>query len=255
MIANNCWTIPIPCYGKEWGFFYNIYTKLDKLTVVIYTSVIMISLVVKFSPEYEVERVKGALERLQWFKDNGYNVKFPESMVVNPDIDISEDQIKMAVDAEYNEDDFKIKEAYLLENWHKIIDDASAELAKTYLHAEDLYTIYLTKYGVGGGYDYPDTVIVNAGSFGQGLLRMVFHEIVHLMIHTWITEYKVSHWQKERIVDLLMMKFIPSVSRTQQIPTEVTEPVDRIFDEHYPNIELIVKNVGLLPLCMRASCC
>lgn len=207
----------------------------------------MIKLTVKFSPEYEIDRVKGALERLQWFKDNGYNVKFPERMVVNLGIDISEDQIKTAVEAEYNEDDFKIKETYLLENWHKIVDEASAELAKTSLRPENLYTIYLTKYGVGGGYNYPNTVIANAGSFGQGLLRMVFHEIVHLMIHTWIIEYKVSHWQKERIVDLLTMKFIPSVSRTQQIPIEVTEPVDRIFDEHYPNIELIIKNVGLLP--------
>ncbi len=206
----------------------------------------MIKLTVKFSPEYEVERVKGALRRLQWFKDNGYNVKFPESMVVNLGIDISEDQIKTAVDAEYNEDDFKIKGAYLLENWNKFIEGVSAELTKTSLNVRDIYTVYITKYGVGGSYNYPDTVIVNAGSFGQGLLRMVFHEIVHLMIHTWITQYNVSHWQKERIVDLLTTRFAPQISRTQEIPIEITEPVDKIFNEHYPDIELAIKNVGLL---------
>lgn len=206
----------------------------------------MIKITIKFSPEYEVERVKGTLRRLRWFKDNGYNVKFPESIVANLGIDISEDQIKTAVGVEYNEDDFKIKEAYLSENWNKVVDGVSAELAKTSLIPRDTYTIYLTKYGVGGSYHYPDSIIVNVGFWGQGLLRTVFHEIVHLMIHPWIIEYKVSHWQKERIVDLIMLKFTCLLSKTQQIPVEITEPVDQIFNEHYPNIELIIKNVGLL---------
>lgn len=208
----------------------------------------MIKLTVKFSPEFEVEQVKKTLSGLQWFKDNGYNnVKLPENLMVNFGTDTSEDQIKTAVEAEYNEEDFRIKESYLLENWDKVVSGVSAELARTSLNIRGTYTLYLTKYGVGGSYNYPDIVIVNARSFGQGLLRKVFHEIVHLMIHQWIVEYKVNHWQKERIVDLLMMKFVPQISRNQQIPVEIATPVDRVFSEYYPNIELVIKNVGLLP--------
>ena len=208
----------------------------------------MIKLTVKFSQGYEVERIKGTLEKLQWYKDNGYNPKFPEILEVNLGADISEGKIKESVNTEYHEDDFKIQEAYLLENWYKVIYEASAELGKTSLRPLDMYTIYLTKYGVSGSYNYPDSVIVNIQSrYEKGLLRVVFHEIVHLMIQLWILEYKISHWQKERIVDLLTMKFAHQISKTQQIPIEVTEQVDKIFNEHYPNIELIIKNVGSLP--------
>lgn len=206
----------------------------------------MIKFAVKFSPEFEVERIKKTLPRLQWFKDNGYNIKLPESLVVNSSADISDDQIKMAVEAEYKEDDFKIQEAYLLENWHKVVDEVFVGIKKTSLIPRDIYTIYFTKYGVGGSYNHPDIIIVSMGSWGRGLLNTVFHEMVHLMIDQWIVEYKVSHWQKERIVDLIILKFACLLSRIQPISIEITRPIDRIFNEHYPNIELVIKNVGLL---------
>lgn len=208
----------------------------------------MINLTVKFSQEYEFERIMWTLSKLQWYKDNGYDLKFPESLDVDSGADISEEQIKSAVNAEYDEDSYKAQETYLLENWHKIFDEASAELAKTSLQPLGTYTIYLVRYGVGGSYNYPDAVTVNISSkYEKGLLRTVFHEITHLMIHPWISEYNVSHWQKERIVDLLTMKFTPQISRMQDIPTEVTEPVDKIFNEHYPDIESVIKSVGQLP--------
>lgn len=137
-----------------------------------------------------------------------------------------------------------------MENWDKVIDEASVELKKTSLQSMDIYTIYLTKYGVGGSYNYPDSVIVNIESmYYKGLVSTVFHEIVHLMIHPWISEYNVSHWQKERIVDLSTTKFAPQIhmNPTKPIPADITEPVDKIFNEHYPDIELIIKNVGQLP--------
>lgn len=211
----------------------------------------MIKLTVKFSPEYEVERIKWTLGKLQWYKDNGYNPKFPSGLETGLGTDISDDQIRDSVDAEYKEDDYKTQETYLLEKWNKVVDEASTEIKKTSLISRDTYTIYLTKYGVGGSYNYPDSIIINIKyMYYKGLLSTVFHEMIHLIIHTWITEYKVSHWQKERIVDLLTMKFAPQIqiNPNKPIPIEITEPVDRIFNEHYPNIELVIKNVGLLPI-------
>ncbi len=205
----------------------------------------MINLTIKFSSEYEVERIKWTLGDLQWYEDNGYGPKFPKNLKISPGANISEYQIKESVNSEYSEDDFKIQERYLLDNWHRVIDEASAELEKTSLRSVDMYTVYLTKYGVGGSYNYPHSVVVNIKSkYEKGLLRTVFHEIIHLMIHPWIIEHKVSHWQKERIVDLLTTKFVPQISRAQEIRANIIEPVDRIFNEHYPNIELVIKNVG-----------
>ena len=98
----------------------------------------MIKFTVKFSPEYEVERVREALGRSQWYKDNGYAVKLPESLAVSSGVNISEDQIRDSVNAEYNEDDFKIQEAYLLENWNKVVDESEKGVRYPFL----LFLIY-----------------------------------------------------------------------------------------------------------------
>src|SRR3990167_1601156 len=109
----------------------------------------MIKLNVKFSPEYEVERIRWTLGKLQWYKDNGYDLKFPKSLKIDSGADFSEDQIRDSVNAEYNEESYKIHGTYLLDNWQKVVDEASEELAKTSLRPMDTYTIYLVKYGVG----------------------------------------------------------------------------------------------------------
>ena len=68
--------------------------------------------------------------------------------------------------------------------------------------------------------------------------------MLHLIIHHWITEYKISHWQKEKVVDLLLTKLVPQLSKPQQLPVE-TENIDKIFNKYYPNIELIIKNMDI----------
>jgi hypothetical protein len=207
----------------------------------------MINLNVKYSSEYEVVRIKGTLEKLQWYKDNKYNPKLPEGLNLDLWPNISENTIKEIVAIEYNEDDFKIQEQYLLKKWSEVIDSAQAEIGKTALQLLDTYTVCLTKYGTNGSYVYPDSVIVNVQSrYMDGLVRVVFHEVVHLMIEQWITEYKTEHRQKERIVDLLTMKFTPNISKTQNIALEITEPIDQIFNDFYPDIKAIIEKVAII---------
>jgi hypothetical protein len=213
----------------------------------------MINLTINYSSEYEIQRIKYTLEKLQWYRDNKYNVSLPEKLVADSDIVISEDEIKKLVDVEYNEDDYKTQEKFLLEKWQKLVDESWSEFSKTSLSPLNTYKIYMTKYGVGGSYNLPDSIIINIKyTYNIGLLRTAFHEMVHLLIQPWIVEYKVSHWQKERIVDLLLLKFIPRLAKSQQTRIE-TEEVDKIFDENYPNVELIVKNVGLANLSKKVS--
>lgn len=210
-----------------------------------YNLITMIKLEVNFSLENEIQRVQYTLNKLRWFMDNKYKINLPEKLKINPDIipDVSENQIRESVLAEYNEDDYKTQKDFLLKNWQKVADEALIELKKTSLTPEDIYIIHLTKYGVGGSYNPPNSITVNIKyRYSLGLLRTVFHEILHLTIHSWITEYGISHWQKERIVDLLITKFVPQLSKPQELPIE-TEDIDKIFNKYYPNIELIIKNI------------
>lgn len=209
----------------------------------------MINLLVKFSPEYEIQRVKETLKKLPWYKEKGYKVRLPEKLIIDSKTvvsDISENKIKEAIEIEYDEKDYKTQKVFLLENWQKIIDEIFVEFSKTDLKLREIYTVNLTKYGVGGSYHHPDIIITNIkNSYNIGLLRTTFHEILHLIIHPWIMEYKIGHWQKERIVDLLIEKFIPRLSKPQQMSIK-TEDIDKIFNDNYPNIGDIVKKIGLL---------
>lgn len=206
----------------------------------------MINLLVKFSPEYEIKRVKETLGKLPWYKEKGYKVRFPEKLIIDSETivsDISENKIKEIIETEYDEKDYTTQKVFLLENWQKIIDEIFVEFSKTDLKLREIYTVNLTKYGVGGSYHYPDVIITNIkNSYNIGLLRTTFHEILHLIIHPWIIEYKVGHWQKERIVDLLIEKFIPRLSKPQQMSIK-TEDIDKIFNDNYPNIEDTLKKM------------
>lgn len=61
--------------------------------------------------------------------------------------------------------------------------------------------IQLTRYGVGGSYNLPNNVILSVRM--KDLFGTLIHEIVHLSIQEDVDKYKIEHWDKERIVDLI----------------------------------------------------
>ena len=108
---------------------------------------------------------------------------------------------------------------------------------------ENVYEIKLTKYGVGGSYNLPNTIIVNfQGKFGIGVSKTIIHEIVHLSIQELIEKYKVGHWEKERVVDLILLKIVPEIAKMQNISID-TKLVDEAFERYYPNLEEVIKNL------------
>lgn len=206
----------------------------------------MIDLKINYSVEFEVERISETLKQLNWFKNKGYNVLLPSSLPTSNSIDISKEKIKESVIAEYIENDYETQKNYLLLNWNNIATQLSEGLSKIALMPLNQYKILLSKYGTAGSYHYPDQIILNIKfKYEKGLLRTTAHEIIHLTIHLLIEKYKINHWGKERIVDLLMFKLLPQLSKPQQLPIN-TEQIDNIFSKMYPDIEAIIKNIGKL---------
>ena len=75
----------------------------------------MINLKINYSVEREALRVQDAVNRIDWFKKNGYKVRFPKGLSLeHPDIQNLE-YIKKTILEEYNEDDYKKEEEYILE--------------------------------------------------------------------------------------------------------------------------------------------
>lgn len=204
----------------------------------------MINLKVNYSIESEVLRVQDAINRIDWFKENGYKVRLPESLSLDhPDIKDLE-YIKKTITDEYNEENYKKEEEYILDNLSKISTNLEKFFTAVSIKPQDSYEINLTRYGVGGSYYLPNRLLTNIQVRSEiKLVKTIIHEIIHLSIEEWIQKYNIDQWVKERIVDLILEKIAPEINIIQKMPID-TKHIDNVFEKHYPNIEEIIKSVG-----------
>ncbi len=202
----------------------------------------MLKLKFNYSIEYETERIKNTLSRLDWFREKGYKLSFPKNFTLE-DEDFSDDNIKNTIVEEYNETDYKKVADTVNEQWLKFSPRLEKYFSETKIKFEDAYEIKLTKYGVAGSYNLPSTVIANIQAhYDAGLVKTIIHEIIHLSIQELIEKYEVEHWEKERIVDLIVFKIVPEIAKMQNISID-TKPIDEGFEKYYPDIEKVVKNL------------
>ena len=200
-----------------------------------------IELNVIYGIEQEIERVRNTLERLPWYTQQGYFVRLPK--------DISEqstpEEITNGISSEYSEIEYEDFTQWIKGQWPQI-PAGFEELKKIpSFHLRDVYTVFLTKYGVGGSYDAQSgKVIVNIETRGkEKIIGTIIHEIIHTGIEYLIVSYGVQHWHKERLVDLIGKKYFPGLKPLQNIK-EDTAIVDDAFRKHFPDIEAIAREIG-----------
>jgi len=153
---------------------------------------------IKFGLDYEFERVKYTLKKLDWYTKQGYGPVLPKDISKNS----TDSEIKAQIEKEYNEDKYKDAIDKINKSYLPIKDEFSKVLKKHFDRVPDYFIVYLTNYGVGGSYDFPNKIIANVNQITG--FRLIAHETVHLLIEDKIKEYKVEHWEKERIVDLIL---------------------------------------------------
>lgn len=197
----------------------------------------MLNLNIKYSLDFEVERVTSTLKEIEWFKKNKYFLNLPENL--------NEKDVYSSVKLEFDEKPYEEAKEHILSEWKDSMIDEN-ELTKLDVTPLSECKLFLTRYGVGGSYHLPNEIIINfQQKYSFGRIRVIAHEITHLLIQSYIEKYKVSHWRKERIVNLLMTKLSPQLFKDQNYPID-TKSVDDIFNAEYPKIEEITKKVGEL---------
>jgi len=206
----------------------------------------MIKLDIQYSFEHEKERIKYTLGKAVWFIENGYSksIKLPAGKKLDEiDINTSTEYLFDKLKEEYNLSDYEKIQNNLSEQWSAFAPKLEKYFKETALKQEDVYIVQLTKYGVGGSYNLPNTVILNFQNRTEtALFRTVVHETIHLSIQSFVEEYKVDHWVKERIVDLIFQKLDPELNMMQKLSID-TQLIDKAFEKHYPNIEAVIKNI------------
>jgi hypothetical protein len=203
----------------------------------------MPKLQILYSPEFEIDRIRYTLEKLEWYHCHGYNPRVPAKLCA-PNRTPSNTEIAQIVDSEYDASIYETQEAFLISHWNTAFDCSVAHLDKILPFLHDKYIVYLTRYGTGGSYDYPNTIYANITYWWEtGLVCNTLHEATHLAIHPLIEKHKISHWQKERLVDLITLRLSKKYGRTQELNVNVSV-VDRMFEAFYPDIKRIIANIA-----------
>lgn len=206
-----------------------------------------IKLTFEFSKELEVKRIVYTINRLNWYLDNKYNINslsFPKSFGVNKLASISEKDIVVVVEKEYDSNKF----ISAIESLNQLYKPYETKLAK---FVENLnlpiitdITVNLTIYGIAGSYSVPNKIIVNISKFySVGLLRNVLHEIIHLHIQPLVDKYGISQWKKETVVNLLFATVFPDIYKKNNVPPINTEKIEAIYKANFPDIEKIISLV------------
>jgi hypothetical protein len=63
------------------------------------------------------------------------------------------------------------------------------------------YYIYLSPLGIYGNYKLPNTVHVNIQRDSEEIAKTIMHEIIHLMVELDVIKLKLSHDEKEILVE------------------------------------------------------
>lgn len=174
------------------------------------------------SSKEEYEHLKSTVSKMPFYLEHGYKVELPELEELKSEKVLTDEKhmFKIFLEREYDKNFFtegikNIKEKVpLIEScFPKLI-----ELNKLWdFKLFKTYSVLLTKYGPGGSYDSRMGKIImltrKNGTFKrENPEQTVVHEIVHIGIEDSIVKtFKLSHSEKERLVDLLVKNLFSPV--------------------------------------------
>lgn len=192
----------------------------------------------------EFEHVIGLVRRAPFFKSNRYKIAFPQhptfiAIVRNPELlgkyDIHELQ-QLFIEQIYNIQDYD--QAILdISQTKSFIIQAIAKLALLNdnwpFKLVDEYKILVTLYGPGGQYNSEtDSIFMLPQSrLTTNFAQNVVHEIVHIGIEQNIVQkYHLTHWEKERLVDLICALYLNNVMPGYALQINGDERLDNFVD-------------------------
>jgi hypothetical protein len=198
----------------------------------------MTTLAIQYQKEFELARVKSCVSNLPWYDENGYKVSLPPKLTARS----TEEEISVAVENEYSEEDYVTFSSELETAWQRFSPQFERVKHEAAITFNDTYIVTLTKYGTGGSYNpsLSQIIVKIKGPTVERVLSTLVHEMVHIAIHEYIRKYEVTHWKKERLVDLIVEHYFPGL-RPMQIINEDVSIVDVAFKEYFPDIESVTK--------------
>ncbi len=157
-----------------------------------------------YSIANELKTVEEVFSNLEWFENNGYKILLPAGINTNSMLP----ELKTSVEQEFENN------AVIAEKLKTEVN----EFLKMHKETIDIFftgfnypvpqkiKVSFTAYGPGGMYVLPDSVVVMLKDSPQEIIQTILHEGIHLVIEEpFVKKYKLSHWEKEAVVDTLCL--------------------------------------------------
>jgi hypothetical protein len=200
-------------------------------------------LAIEYSTDSEFQTTKWLLspQKRTFFKEKLYRVTLPHGFSLEREAD--EAALKRQVEKEIDEEKTREIKDQLKKVWPEIIGRLRPVFEEIGYEMPERYVVSLTQYGPGGSYNPPNFIKVKIeNNNGRSVEQVVAHEAVHIGIEMLIRKHKIGHWDKEHVVDLLMLKVDPNY-RIQQVGIDTTD-INMAFNQYYPNIEKILEEIS-----------
>lgn len=155
----------------------------------------MTKLNICYSKELEINRINNTIKRIDWYNEHKYRVLLPEGITLQ--------NVSEIIEKEFNEEEYRKAEKELLRDFNpKTFQDIEKKIGKN-LPPE--IKVIFTKYGVGGSYNLPNTVIINFKTKAKhNTAYCLKHEMIHLLIEEDVRKQGLIQEEKEAWVDRLM---------------------------------------------------
>jgi hypothetical protein len=204
----------------------------------------------------EIRYIISLIKDKEFFRQNGYSVKLPDhtkfkEVFLRDEIADSDlDELRQIfINEIYSPTDYEVGVRTIT----SCVDDLRLvwEKFEAWNNAWNFslypkYQILLTLYGTGGMYLPDDSKIImmtdKNGQFqNSNPLETVIHELVHLGIEEPIVNgFDFSHWEKEKVVDLLckhsFSSIIPNYQLQQIDNSHLDNLISAISIEHLPEV-------------------
>lgn len=152
-----------------------------------------------YSTESEIDRIKYTLQNLNKYREYGYKLNMPEKLNINSDLS----EINNIVSGEMNASKVSDAKENIESSWKNYGNAILGQFKKTVINIK-VIEVVLTKYGVGGSYNPTGKIIINVNY--NRYFENFCHELTHILIEDKLVQKnKLSHTEKESIVDYLMM--------------------------------------------------
>lgn len=164
--------------------------------------------------EEELDRILFYLEKIDWYKQHGYNPQLPKGKDFTKPFSKSERQDKLrALKPNYRTHIYKIGQNLLTDSLEsmKPIFNIFNDLHRAWgFKVYPSYEVVLTRYGMAGSYDELTGKIImklkDDGTYTKPARNTLVHEMVHIGIEDAIVaKFSLTQAEKERLVDSMVV--------------------------------------------------